>query len=351
MADRKGGIIFSYKNVQKKYDKLPDELIDRSAESFQKRLLPLDKKLNQDIKEIPNIFDDKILTYGYIDYLTIAYENHFSIEIAPWHLWTIVLTEISSIINKQPDLYKKYFTTKKEREDIKIELNDNLFENIEEFLKIVRQKSPFDIELFRPIFKSKDVPDLFNLTCVVSIGESIKHYYTMWIMCCGFPQIEISGDIEDWEIAAKISSVIAEKFDGEKTDLGKYMLGVSAAFTKCMKNLNNEDFWNYFFRIENCSSGSPVWEISEGFLIREFLSGKNLVEKAINMARMPFKIQDNEGLRWSVIASGIMQGELDKEGFLRPIYNYARYDLLGANMEDLPDLDLDPSKKSFEETK
>lgn len=295
-----------------------EEKFTKNLSSYNREFINnLYKNMGYEVSNItPPISNLSINHFGYMHYIFIAYVNHLSIEVTPAHIWTIVLSEISSIVNSNPEDYKGFFTKNKVggAEKIKIEDTGNIMHNVELFVSEVKKRSPLDISLLTPAFDK--VQAGFSTTCNISIGEIVKKFYMMNVMGCGFPQIELDSNIKNWELAADHVAKLAVEFSGKNTECGEYLLKTAAAFKTCGENLESAEYWKNFFSIENCSSGSPVYEFNK-CILREFLvsNKSDFLKDYIKLARMPYFVDAplNKG-KWWIVASGLAESTVDAAG-------------------------------------
>ena len=74
-------------------------------------------------KRNPAILKNKKIIYSnvsgtinhrnYVEYLKIAYNNDYGIEISPNHIWFTILCSFAKIIKDDSELFKQYFTKSK----------------------------------------------------------------------------------------------------------------------------------------------------------------------------------------------------------------------------------------------
>jgi hypothetical protein len=193
---------------------------------------------NDDV--IESNFKGEIYHSNYLQYLNQAYKNDYGVEVKPDHIWYTILCEISRIINKKPETYRKYFTNSDNKKTIEVYKQENTWLLPVDVVSDLLLKSiPTDINKEDIIsqFSTTTIDSTFAFNCVFL--ESMSSYYIYDMYGCGFKKINIYGNKSDYE--KMINSL--KNISGVISELKYYTDNCITVVKDIIKNWDVKEFW------------------------------------------------------------------------------------------------------------
>lgn len=261
--------------------------------------------------------DKEFYHNGYLQYLLTAWRFDCGIEFGPWYVWNIILHQICTLVNREPEKYRKIFTNS----DKKIGILWNASEfDIHKFITLLKPNLPNNIDVFLPKFNSP--PTFYNESMLGLFAETVKHYYETMILACSIPAVRIMGDIQDWHNMRSAIDTVNDIFVSNGTPV-KYFDMVKKTVDDFILNLDNSDYWKDLFSVIRCGSGSQ--EAIKGYIKGLLLDGDSkeilTTELPDMISRYPFKDLNYLPAQECNFISGIMYSYLDDDNILVPEYH------------------------------
>lgn len=275
---------------------------------------------------------------GYMEYLMSAWYNDYGIEISPWNIWNVILHQLCQIISNDPEEYRYVFT--RSDEQVQIILYDEF--DIHKFIKEVTNHLPFDINDFLPNFDKRIVPRNYQESIYGLFGEMVKNYYCCEILSCSIPKVRILGTKDEWDKIVITLKNIGELFSKNCSKV-EYIGQCISTVRDFIDNLDNAKYWEKFFYIEKCGSGSQ--EEIKGYVLKLLLYSDYTTTIVPGMiSRYPFVDKTGIVPIDCFFISGIMYSYLDNDGILVPEYHY-NVSYIDSNICDLSDEEIEEKKK------
>jgi len=186
---------------------------------------------------------------NYVEYLLAAWDSHWGIVVSPDIIWYTVQCELTSIVATNSDTYRGLFTTSDEKQEISVFSPSLTVMPLDVLMEAVAKKVPSNITPFLPEFSTSTQRSIFAR--YAAFLDMVSPYYNYSMFCCGFPAIDVQGDISDWEKLRASWNDIGKLFTKHTT----YINQVSYVLDQICHKLNNADFWKDMFALDKCGSG------------------------------------------------------------------------------------------------
>jgi hypothetical protein len=249
---------------------------------------------------------------GYLNYLTVAWNNHYGVFMRPDDIWYIILNELTTLIGKTPKAFANLFTTTPDKKQEIIVLTDNV-ETIDPELVIAKLKDrvPSNVDDFLPRFST--TTEMSQLAMNVAFCDLVSPYYSYGTMLCGIPRVTIDGTEDDWkQIISKLGALSELFVDNTKS----YLQRCTNLVEQIIKAANKNDgsYFDSMVSLRHCGSGHQQemsgWIL--GFLM-DTKQGTQLEGLPAQMAKMHYKNLETQrefnlycGLFYSAIKDGNM---------------------------------------------
>lgn len=197
----------------------------------------------------------KVPHKNFAEYLKIAYNTDYGIVIKPDFIWFTILNEISQIITKDPEKYRKYFTkqTKKDAEkNGKINIigsGDSMYElPVHQMMELALGLIPSGLkkEDIIPPFSTSD--DDCQFAFAVSFLETVSPYYGLMYAGCMYNKIKILGEPKDYRMMSNALSKIDRKIEGLPDG---YISQLHILIDRIASNFHNDEFWKHILWTES----------------------------------------------------------------------------------------------------
>jgi hypothetical protein len=145
---------------------------------------------------------------GLLGAVHVAFSHHIPLKLDPDDIWLTFLSQVSLLINNDPEKYRMSFVNHQGKEIIRVR-HDGLVLNEE--INAGSQKWKFVFPEFEKALNSKmkiEMNVAFSTTTLtryiaseILVMASMKNYFDYRVMtCCGIPEIRIGGTVEDWTL-------------------------------------------------------------------------------------------------------------------------------------------------------
>ncbi len=189
--------IIKNKKFSEKLGKSDFEMINNISDIFYSSI-PLNKKIKT--------FKDHPVLYGYYK----AWIDHCPISISPNIIWQLILNGIITFIIDNSEQLRHNFVDFNNKKELKVEKTINTIEIqkkdwediIDDFSKLIKENIKNEIYENIILNFTTNTKDLLLVQQISSMSMFQKYFdYKAEIhTICGFPYIELEGEIEDWEL-------------------------------------------------------------------------------------------------------------------------------------------------------
>lgn len=200
---------------------------------------------------------------GFLSMAHKAFAEHLPLLISPDDIWHIFLSQVSIVINNDPEKYRHTFVNHEGKKIIRVQ-NDNLVKDL------VNKQMNDEWESIFPKFEKQlnesvlvDLGLKFSTTTKthytvsqILVMSSLQSYFEYRVLTmCGIPEIRISGTVEDWNNLDKkikmICNRIFQSFDKNYSEFIEQCI-------KVLEDNGDSQYWEHFYHYEsNKGSGSP----------------------------------------------------------------------------------------------
>ena len=176
---------------------------------------------------------------NFVDYLKIAYNTDYGIVIKPDFIWFTILSELSYMVNANPEEVRKYFTYEKTGKiNITADSGSLIEMPIDQFVNLVLENVPMDLQKqdIIPPFSTSD--DDSRLAFSATFLDMVHNYYTYNWYGCDYNKIKILGNKSDY----KLMLDVLDKFNRIKPFQG-YISQAKGVVQSIIDNWKLTDFW------------------------------------------------------------------------------------------------------------
>lgn len=292
----------------------PTEIKKSATEYFNKRLTEEGRETVRDC------IKGEFRHINYVEYLEMAWGNHYGVVMSPDIFWFILLNESAGHIKDNSEHYRSLFTTAPEGKiDIIIPTMDPQLIDLNVIAEELRKLVPTDIDIFIPQFSTSTVSSSFAFKA--AFADAMSPYYNYMMFLCGIPKVKIMGDVEDW---TKLTSGIdkLKSLLNKDEEIIKYFDRIQNISKLILENLETPsvDFWKGMFSLERCGSGGQV--DVKGWIVDMYIKKPRpayVNNFPTNAAKVSYKLL-NTGQEFE-LKSGIFSSNIE-EGFLIPDFGY-----------------------------
>lgn len=292
----------------------PTEIKKSATEYFNKRLTEEGRETVRDC------IKGEFRHINYVEYLEMAWGNHYGVVMSPDIFWFILLNESAGHIKDNSEHYRSLFTTAPEGKiDIIIPTMDPQLIDLNVIAEELRKLVPTDIDIFIPQFSTSTVSSSFAFKA--AFADAMSPYYNYMMFLCGIPKVKIMGDVEDW---TKLNSGIdkLKSLLNKDEEIIKYFDRIQNISKLILENLEtpSANFWKGMFSLERCGSGGQV--DVKGWIVDMYIKKPRpayVNNFPTNAAKVSYKLL-NTGQEFE-LKSGIFSSNIE-EGFLIPDFGY-----------------------------
>jgi hypothetical protein len=286
-----------------------------------KNIMSENNILDEQIK-ISDITKSDYYHNGYIEYLLCAWKNHLSVEVAPWHYWTIILWNLKEFHKQQPKRFEYYWSNYSNNDNSNNNNNkyciklDNTIFDVVQLIDEIKNNIPSDT--FNSVYLDfTNAPNGYKECLYGLIGSVVNIYYDIFIYACGIPNVRVKGTIDEWLLLREQCDKLIKIFK----PIADYITNVSKYIDECIINIMNDQYWKNMFKIDKC--GSSHQKIISGHILNLF-NNKEFTLDCV--PRISSKIKFNmvsmdENINEGCFMSGIFTSTIDNNNFLVPSYN------------------------------
>jgi hypothetical protein len=191
---------------------------------------------------------------NFVDYLKIAYNTDYGIVIKPDFIWYTILSELSYMVNANPEEVRKYFTYEKTGKINITGDNGSLIEMpIDQFVNLVLENVPMDLQKqdIIPPFSTSDVDSRFAFSA--TFLDMVHNYYTYDWIGCDYNKIKILGNKSDY----KLMLDVLDKFNRIKPLQG-YISQAKGVVQSIIDNWKISNFWRNILWTKSGYGGDRV---------------------------------------------------------------------------------------------
>lgn len=291
-----------------------NEIRKQDAERFNKNLTEENRTTVRDC------IGGEFRHLNYMEYLQMAWANHYGVIMSPDIFWFILLNESASHIKDNSEHYRSLFTTASEgKTDILVPTADPQLIDLNLIAEELRRLVPSDVDAFLPEF-STSTPSS-SLAFKAAFADAVSPYYNYMMFLCGIPKVQIQGTSEDW---SKLSEGV-DKLKGllnKDENIMAYFDRVKNISESIINNLETPsvDFWKNMFSLKNCGSGSQV-EV-KGWIADMYIKTPRpayINNYPTNVAKVPYTFI-NTGQKFE-LKYGLLSSNIE-DGFLVPDFGF-----------------------------
>ncbi len=231
---------------------IPAEIKNRDADLFNKNLTEKNQKTVRDC------IKGEFRHLNYMEYLQMAWGNHYSVILSPDIFWFILLNESAGHIKDNSEHYRSLFTTASEgKTDIVVPTMDPQLIDLNLIADELRKLVPTDIDIFIPRFSTSTPSSSFAFKA--AFADAMSPYYNYMMLLCGIPKLQVQGTIEDWNQLSDGIEKLKGLLNKDESIIG-YFDRIKNVAKSIINNIEtpNADFWKGMFSLDRCGSGSQV---------------------------------------------------------------------------------------------
>ena len=204
-----------------------------------------------------SIEEGRICHQNYMYYLTRCWANHQGVVVKPDFIWYTLLCELAGLTKGDPETYRSIFTDSEEKKDIVVPYDGGGFViSLELLINELKQEVPSDVDSFFPAFSTT------TMRCETArraaFADMASPYYDYFMLCCGFPAIDIRGERQDWELLAERWRKLTAMFEVGGAKVQKWFARVQGILDDCVSRLTSADWWKTMYQSEQCGSGGET---------------------------------------------------------------------------------------------
>lgn len=291
-----------------------NEIKSQDAELFNKNLTEKNQKTVRDC------IGGKFRHTNYMEYLQMAWANHYGVIMSPDIFWFILLNESAGHIKNNSEHYRSLFTTAPEgKTDIIVPTADPQLIDLNLIAEELRKLVPTDIDIFIPTFSTSTLSSSFAFQA--AFADAMSPYYNYMMLLCGIPKVKIQGTAKDWNQLSDGIEKLKSLLNKDENIVG-YFDRIQNISKSIISNLEtpNADFWKNMFSLERCGSGGEVdvngW-IADMYIKKPRPAYVN--NFPTNVAKVPYKLI-NTGQKFE-LKYGLFSSNIE-DGFLVPDFGF-----------------------------
>ncbi len=196
---------------------------------------------------------------GFMSAVHAAFAEHLPILIIPDDIWHVFLSQVSLIVNKNPERYRKSFVDHKDKELIEVRndilvmdaVNGVITTEWQTIFPIFEQKMNEKMKIKMNREFSTTTKTHYTVSQILAM-DTMKNYINYKVMTkCGFPEIRIGGTVSDWimlgEVIQEICGRIFETF-------GPNFLSFINECQKVLEEKGDPDYWEKLYHYKGAIS-------------------------------------------------------------------------------------------------
>jgi hypothetical protein len=196
---------------------------------------------------------------SYLEYLEKCWGDHQGIVMSPDIIWFTLLSEFASLVKADSKVYRHLFTDSDDKKEISVPSGSLTVMPLGTLVHHLRKHVPSDSSVYFPIFGFTKNSDLAFLS---AFGDMCSPYYEYSMYLCGFPYIDVKGNLDDWKLLQDHWCKLRLIVQGNQ----EWVLRVDNCIDAIIDNVTycNINFWKSIFSLKKCGSGHQT-EVSGWF--------------------------------------------------------------------------------------
>lgn len=210
---------------------------------------------------------------GFMSAVHAAFAQHLPLLIIPDDIWHIFLSQVSIIVNKDPERYRESFVDHRDKELIEVR-NDELVMDVVDPIRTALWQTVF------PVFEQKmnekmkiNINREFSTTTrthytvsQILVMDSMKNYFNYKVTTkCGIPEIRIGGTRIDWEMLdAAVQEVCSKIFEQPGSSNNKSP-NYTNFISECKKVLDlkgDPTFWEKLYHFKGAKGSGQTNKVT-----------------------------------------------------------------------------------------
>jgi hypothetical protein len=280
---------------------------------FDPKNMPFDIKIDKDCLKHSGMFSNVNCSSGngFIDAVTMAYNQHKNLIITPDMLWTTILTSLMAYVEANAEKLRSNFVSHEGKKTLTLNFGGN-YANVsvdrfaELFIEQINANTKQSSDWLQCDFTTTTAKERTASSLLVMAGFQQYFKYEM-MFCCGIPEVHLMGEKCDYEKIRKKVENIGLLGDSILGDWCLKLLLIIDQFILAFDDNNSakhEDFWSKIVTREGYGSGSRSFINGWLATLCPFVIGKNRVisynpdrislgEVPLGFMTVPISIDDN----------------------------------------------------------
>lgn len=239
--------------------KQPTEDVRRSHKNSKKEFIDQFSEIQSDWRNrtakrslvlVQADLDGDFYQSNYLNFLQMAYGEHYGIVVTPDIIWHTLLSEAVLIVAENPKMYGGLFSDKpEEKQKIVIpaagsECDLNLL------IQALKHKVPSNADTFMPDFSTSNAKS--RLARMAAFADLVSPYYSYGVFACGIPHVDVEGTEQDWLRVRDNWREIGKMLNGNE----EYFAKTQAILDRIAAQTDSPELWQEIIVSKPCGSGS-----------------------------------------------------------------------------------------------
>ena len=210
-------------------------------------------------------------TCSFITSSLTAWSEHYPFRFRVEHIWLLILQAVAVHVDQNAEKLRNKYVTHSGKKELTVDVSPN--PSYQEWINVIKQfASQIDkntvndtCKLFECDFSTSSLTE--KIATKVTIMDVCKNYFEYGMMtCCGFPQITLDGNKEDWiQLKQKTVKLLNEKVDKKfGVEWSKSLLPLLDRFIVAFDGQIDCVFWNSMIK-RGAWHGSGAWSWYSGW--------------------------------------------------------------------------------------
>lgn len=188
-----------------------------------------------------------------------AYNRHKPLQLRPDDIFNTICCIWAKCIFLNAEKFRSQIVKHEGKKELVYQTTDhdftseNLQRHFDAFIQLIKDDENKSIEWMQQEFTTTDASDKLVRAAATLASQKAYYEYTS-MLCCGFPEIRLMGEDEDW---TNLKDLVTKMpvYDENMNVWHKKLLYVLTKFVEA--NEKDEDFWQAPFTKDGFGSGSP----------------------------------------------------------------------------------------------
>lgn len=283
----------------------------------------------EDLEKIESSIEKDLIYHdGFLHYLAKAWENHYSIVIKPDNIWHTILSELVTFIHDNPKQYSHLFTNNPDNKQLILVGTSNVTKlPLEEIKKELMRIIPIDSKCFLPEFSTSSEES--KMAMIAAFADMVSPYYSYGTFMCGFPSVQVDGEMSDWEKIKTSLNDLSLIFKDSK-EIVEYLTRCTTVVKDVLASLiqtdQSNDFWKKMVKLKRCGSGHQ-FEM-DGWILNLLRKNETVQLEGLPSHISKVEYKNFETKREFIVFYGLFSSKIEN-GFLIPQYNH----IIGEKVE------------------